>query len=1191
MKARLFIVFTIVASLALALVLVWAVAAQGPEPPQPTPAWDWDGGKPLPQPVAPTDVDAQAVSSTVPLGQPGLSFRYLRTFGETEVPYFDDADRLFQPLGVGIDGSNVWIVEEWIGRRALKYASDGTFLMKIGRAGLRDVAGTTFDRLADVAVDGSGSIWVVDQGAHHVVKFNSSGSRVSELGLTWNPGTGNDRFNNPYSIAFDSVGNIYISDSGNHRIQVFNNSGVYSTTIGMTGVSGADNAHFNSPKHITVDSNNRLYVADGNNHRVQVFDVSNLSAITYVATIGVSGEFGSDNSHFNSPEGVAIDVTRGRIYVADVFNWRVQVFDYTTRGYLRTLTGFGYIADVAVDSTGNLYVAEPWDSWCRVQQLDSNLNYVRTYGTTGVPYLTNGSHYNFPMGLAVAPDGSIYIGEWDGRRVTKLNAAGVPQWIVGEAGVWGSDNEHFSVVGDVALDAAGRVYVDDVNNCRIQIYNPDGSYYATLGTGCGSGDYQFNNPWGLTIAPNGDIYVADWRNHRVQIFNSDRVYLATLGVTGVPTSTNAGFNEPLGVAVDSRGTIYVSDHLNCRVQVFNSSRAYVRTIGMTGVCGSEFDRLAGPAHLFVDDHDNLFIDDRWNSRVQVFDSSGAYLTTVGGSSGSRTGQMREPNGLALDATGNLYVADSGNSRVQKFAPGVPGWVQSNINGFGDRRNNDILTLAPFGGQLYAGTYNGSGNGAQLWRLDSIGWTSVITNGFGNSNNGGIDHLLEFDGQLYASTYNEVDGGEVWRSSNGLNWSRVARQGFGVPTNGEIFRFAVFSDTLYASTLSYTTAHGAEIWRSSTGVSGDWTRVVTNGFGDANNSGIFSFEVFNSYLYAGTYKSTGGEVWRTNDGTTWTRVNTDGFGDTGNCYVPALAAFNSYLYASTYHRSGAGAQVWRCQVCDGSDWQKMVDNGFGNVNTRGMNALEIFGSRLYFVAGNSITGMEAWRTVNGTNWEQVGSAGFGDSNNYAPYWDNSVTVFNNRLFLGTSNSANGGEVWRKTVVTADFTASPASGPSPLMVTFTNTSTGEYITSRWDFGDGITSTLTSPTHTYTAAGIYTVTLTVGDGVDSNTVTRTSYITVYTPVSADFTASPTSGIAPLTVVFTNTSTGDYTTSLWDFGDSITSTLTSPTHTYTAVGVYTVTLTVSGPGGSDTEAKAGYITVRYSVYLPLIMRKYNYQ
>jgi len=223
------------------------------------------------------------------------------------------------------------------------------------------------------------------------------------------------------------------------------------------------------------------------------------------------------------------------------------------------------------------------------------------------------------------------------------------------------------------------------------------------------------------------------------------------------------------------------------------------------------------------------------------------------------------------------------------------------------------------------------------------------------------------------------------------------------------------------------------------------------------------------------------------------VNTDGFGDTNNYGVPALATFNGYLYASAHHRSGAGTQVWRCQVCDGSDWQKVVDNGFGNPDTRRTPALEVFDGHLCFVVGNQETGLEVWRTQNGTDWQQVGFAGFGDSNNGAPYWDNSVAVFNNRLYIGTSNSANGGEVWRNKVITADFTASPTSGTLPLTVTFTNLSSGDYTMSLWNFGDGITSTLTNPTHTYTTTGTYTVTLTVGDEVDSNTVTRMNYISV--------------------------------------------------------------------------------------------------
>jgi len=175
--------------------------------------------------------------------------------------------------------------------------------------------------------------------------------------------------------------------------------------------------------------------------------------------------------------------------------------------------------------------------------------------------------------------------------------------------------------------------------------------------------------------------------------------------------------------------------------------------------------------------------------------------------------------------------------------------------------------------------------------------------------------------------------------------------------------------------------------------------------------------------------------------------------------------------------------------------------------------------------------------------------------------------------------------------ADFYGVPTEGAAPLTVVFTNTSSPIFTDNLWGFGDGITSTLESPTHTYSAAGSYTVTLTVSGPGGSDTVTRTNYIAVYVAVLADFTAAPLTGIVPLTVTFTNTSSGDYDQSLWGFGDGITSTLEGPTHTYSAAGSYTVTLTVSGPGGSDAEIKPAYIDVfepeeHYQVYLPLVVR-----
>ena len=160
--------------------------------------------------------------------------------------------------------------------------------------------------------------------------------------------------------------------------------------------------------------------------------------------------------------------------------------------------------------------------------------------------------------------------------------------------------------------------------------------------------------------------------------------------------------------------------------------------------------------------------------------------------------------------------------------------------------------------------------------------------------------------------------------------------------------------------------------------------------------------------------------------------------------------------------------------------------------------------------------------------------------------------------------------------AQFTGNPTSGTFPLTVNFSNTSTGTITSYAWTFGDGGTSTLAAPSHSYAAAGIYTVSLTVTGPGGSNTQTRSNYVTVTTaaPV-AQFTGSPTSGTFPLTVNFSNTSTGTITSYAWTFGDGGTSTVAAPSHSYAAAGVYTVNLTVTGPGGSNTQTRSNYVTV----------------
>jgi PKD repeat protein len=163
---------------------------------------------------------------------------------------------------------------------------------------------------------------------------------------------------------------------------------------------------------------------------------------------------------------------------------------------------------------------------------------------------------------------------------------------------------------------------------------------------------------------------------------------------------------------------------------------------------------------------------------------------------------------------------------------------------------------------------------------------------------------------------------------------------------------------------------------------------------------------------------------------------------------------------------------------------------------------------------------------------------------------------------------------------DFTASPASGTAPLSVAFTNTTTGQVTNWAWSFGDGTTSTAQSPTHVYSAPGSYKAVLTATGPGGTASKTAATAISVAAPAApaVSFTASPASGTAPVSVVFTNTTTGQVTSWAWNFGDGTTSIVKSPTHVYSTAGSYKATLTATGPGGTVSKTAATAVRVSAS-------------
>ena len=172
------------------------------------------------------------------------------------------------------------------------------------------------------------------------------------------------------------------------------------------------------------------------------------------------------------------------------------------------------------------------------------------------------------------------------------------------------------------------------------------------------------------------------------------------------------------------------------------------------------------------------------------------------------------------------------------------------------------------------------------------------------------------------------------------------------------------------------------------------------------------------------------------------------------------------------------------------------------------------------------------------------------------------------FTGTSASSYSCQIAAKTV----------SGNAPFQVQFTSKTTGiSTVKSRfWNFGDGQTGAGQNPAHIYRAPGTYSVSLTVtgASAGEQATAIKKDYITVNAVPKAGFTATPRNGKAPLTVQFTDGSTGA-SSWLWNFGDRNTSTEQNPAHTYNKAGAYTVTLSVKGPGGTNKVTYPKYIKV----------------
>ncbi len=404
--------------------------------------------------------------------------------------------------------------------------------------------------------------------------------------------------------------------------------------------------------------------------------------------------------------------------------------------------------------------------------------------------------------------------------------------------------------------------------------------------------------------------------------------------------------------------------------------------------------------------------------------------------------------------------------------------------------------------------------------------------------------------------------------------------------------------LAGATPSYG-AGGSDAWLIKTDNNGNemWNKTFGGTNWDYANSVKQTSD--GGYILAGHTRSYGAgqeDFWLIKTDSNGNEMWNKTFGDTAGdfAYSVQQTVDGGYIIAGDTWSYGAGNDdAWLIKT--DSSGNKKWSKTFGGPSFDAAYSVQQTSDKGYIMAGTTwsydkYNWEDAWLIKTDSNGNEKWNQTFGGSS-----WERAYSVQQTSnggyILAGITSSygAGGTDAWSIKVApvidkppVANFAAKPTSGKAPLTVAFTDTSTEKPTKWKWTFGDGTNSTKQNPTHKYSKAGNYTISLTVTNAAGSNTLTKSNFIKVTSstpkPVAA-FSASPTSGKAPLKVQFTDKSTGSPTSWKWSFGDGSTSTSKSPAYTYKKAGKYTVSLTVKNAAGSNTKTIKDYITVTTTV------------
>ena len=559
-----------------------------------------------------------------------------------------------------------------------------------------------FNRPVDSVTDSSGNLYVVDRHNHRIQKWASGAT----TGVTFAGGNGQgsnaNQFNAPTGIDIDSSGNIYVCDYGNHSIQKFpsnSTSSINGTTVaGIRGNSAGTTNRLSYPNDIAIDSSGNIFVCDGSGtDRVIKFPSNSSSGTT--GTVIRSG--------LNNPKGICLD-SSDNLFIANTDNHCILRMAYSGGTYSNPTeiagnsgssgTGLNRLFqpnDVAVDSSGNLYVADHYNNRI-MKYLASSFSSGANYNNYGTSILS----VSTPVGLHIDSSDSLYVSSHNGEKVQKIFFGLSVTQITSTSGGLGqvADLDTLVTPHGFHIFNNDECYSTDTSRNRIMYWTTSATAGVQIVTG--------GSAKGFTVDSSGNLIVCDRINSRVLKYTKTAPNTFSQSPTVIAGGNGAGsalnqLSNPTVVKYNSDGSITVLDNDNDRVVKWASGAT-------TGVVLS--DSYTTPSDLYVYANGNLLISDVGNDTITL-DTGLSVAPTMAITSTISSGSTSGTSAITITFTSSLATAD---------------FTVNDISVSG----GSLSSFSSTSTTVYTATFTPSGDGA---KSISVGANAYTDTAWGNNN--------------------------------------------------------------------------------------------------------------------------------------------------------------------------------------------------------------------------------------------------------------------------------------------------------------------------------------------------------------------------------------------------------------------------------------------------------------------------